>query len=75
MSGVADVAVSVAVVLLMCGLVVYPLGFHTTLFRYYCDSGGRYCLGHCHLGLGYVLAITATALAVFCPVLSAYTDL
>ena len=27
------------------------------------------------MGWGYVLAITATALAVFCPVLSNYTDL
>ena len=65
----------VAVLLLVSGLVMFPLGFSTAFFRYYCDSSGAFCVGHCRMGWGYVLAITATALAVFCPVLSNYTDL
>ncbi|XP_076452228.1 LHFPL tetraspan subfamily member 5 protein-like [Babylonia areolata] len=67
---------TLAVLLLLSGLVMFPLGFSTPFFQYYCgDGAGVFCLGHCRMGWSYVLAITATALAMFCPVLSNYTDL
>ncbi|XP_070204645.1 LHFPL tetraspan subfamily member 2 protein-like [Littorina saxatilis] len=65
---------TLAVLLLVSGLVMFPLGFSTSFFSYYCDSSGAFCVGHCRMGWSYVLAITATALAIFCPVLSNYTD-
>ncbi|KAL8573344.1 hypothetical protein ACOMHN_032806 [Nucella lapillus] len=71
-----SVVFSFSVLLLLSGLLMYPLGFSTRLFHYYCgDRSGVWGLGHCCIGWSYVLAITATALAIFCPVLSNFTDL
>nr|KAG5713176.1 hypothetical protein BaRGS_007703 [Batillaria attramentaria] len=60
---------------MLAGLLMFPLGFSTPFFQYYCDSSRAFCVGHCRMGWSYVLAITATALAIFCPVLSNYTDM
>lgn len=64
-----------AVLIMLAGLLMFPLGFSTPFFQYYCESTRVFCVGHCRMGWSYVLAITGTALAIFCPVLSNYTDM
>jgi hypothetical protein len=63
------------VVLLIISLVVFPVGLDCSFVRHHCGAASRsYYAHHCHLGWAYVLAMMSTSLAMFCPVLSQYTD-
>lgn len=60
---------------MMASLVIYPFGFNTHYFRYYCGSEADvYSPGHCRIGWGYMLAGMGAALSIFCPVLSYFRD-
>ena len=55
-------------------LLIFPVGFQSRVVRHYCHNTGMYHTGICELGWAYVLAIIGTALAMFLPYLSQYTD-
>ncbi|XP_045130742.1 LHFPL tetraspan subfamily member 7 protein-like [Eriocheir sinensis] len=60
-----------AVSLQAVGLVLYPLGLGSPFARLQCgDSASVYASGSCELGYAYMLALVATALAAYCPVLA-----
>ncbi|CAL4150560.1 unnamed protein product [Meganyctiphanes norvegica] len=60
-----------AVFLQSLGLVLYPLGLGSHFSRLHCgDEATLYNAGHCQLGYGYMLALVATVLAAYCPVLA-----
>ncbi|XP_052797394.1 LHFPL tetraspan subfamily member 2a protein-like [Mya arenaria] len=64
-----------SVFLMTSGLVVYPLGFESRYFRYYCGSEADiYNVGACAVGWTYVLAIVGCAVSMFCPVLSYFSQ-
>lgn len=64
-----------AVILLITSLLTYPVGLDAPVVRAACgQSAGVYNGGTCIVGWSYALAITSTALAVFCPVLSHYIE-
>ncbi|KAL5017387.1 hypothetical protein ScPMuIL_006976 [Solemya velum] len=66
---------TIAFLIMMASLVIYPFGFNTHYFRYYCGmEADMYFPGHCGIGWGYMLAVMGTALAIFCPVLSYFRD-
>ena len=64
-----------AVMILILGLVVYPMGLDSRFVAHYCPGAGTYSSGQCFIGWAYMLAIMGTALSVFCPFLSQYTDM
>ncbi|CAL1537072.1 unnamed protein product [Lymnaea stagnalis] len=65
---------TVGVLLLLSGLLLYPVGFSSPFFSYYCDSTRAFCTGHCAMGWSYVTAVMATALSIFCPVMSSFAE-
>ena len=57
------------------GLVVYPVGFGSQYFRFYCGvSASDFRSGDCHMGWTYMLAIAGTALSIFCPIFSYFSE-
>lgn len=65
-----------AVLIMIAGLLIFPMGFGSTFFRHYCgDFASSYDTGHCLIGWSYMLGIMGTALSVFCPFLSQFTDM
>ncbi|XP_067670632.1 LHFPL tetraspan subfamily member 2 protein-like [Haliotis asinina] len=66
---------TVAVLIMAAGLLMYPLGFSTPFFQYYCgEAAGPYSTGHCQIGWSYMLAIMGVSLSIFCPILSNFAD-
>ncbi|XP_041349466.1 LHFPL tetraspan subfamily member 2 protein-like [Gigantopelta aegis] len=66
---------TVAVLIMTAGLLMFPMGFDTPFFRYYCgEKSGQYNSGHCSIGWSYMLAILGVAISIFCPILSNLTD-
>jgi hypothetical protein len=64
------------VLVMIAGLIIYPLGFGSAFVRHYCGSKSvMYQTYDCTMGWSFVLAITGTCLAMFCPVLSRFTDM
>ena len=68
------VILCVSVVTMTAALLIFPVGFQSRVVRHYCHNTGMYHTGICELGWAYVLGITGTALAMFLPYLSQYTD-
>ncbi|XP_046356020.1 LHFPL tetraspan subfamily member 2 protein-like isoform X2 [Haliotis rubra] len=67
---------TVAVLIMIAGLLIFPLGFGSSYFRHYCgDTASAYDSGHCLIGWSYMLGIMGTALSMFCPFLSQFTDM
>ena len=73
---ITDVSCSSFLVFLMfSGLVVYPVGFGSTYFRFYCgDSASDFRSGDCNIGWTYMLAIAGNALSLFCPIFSYFSE-
>ena len=66
----------VSVLIMIAGLLIFPLGLGSKFSRHYCgDSAAAYHSGHCLIGWSYMLGIMGTALSVFCPFLSQFTDM
>ncbi len=65
----------ISVLIMVCGLLVFPLGLESRFVQHYCDQSSAYQPGACQLGWGFMLGIMGTALAMFCPFLSQYTDM
>ena len=66
---------SFSVFLLFSGLVVYPVGFGSTYFQFYCgDSASDFRSGDCQIGWTYMLAIAGNALSIFCPIFSYFSE-
>ncbi|XP_071181238.1 LHFPL tetraspan subfamily member 2a protein-like [Mytilus edulis] len=66
----------VAVLVMIAALFIYPLGFGSSFIRQYCGSKSvMYQAYDCSIGWSFVLAVTGTCLAMFCPVLSRFTDM
>lgn len=63
-----------AVLLMTTGLVVFPAGFDSVFCRRHCPNTRMFYAGGCHVGWAYMLAIMGTALSMFCPFLSHYTN-
>ncbi|XP_046356016.1 LHFPL tetraspan subfamily member 2a protein-like isoform X1 [Haliotis rubra] len=67
---------AIAVLIMIAGLLIFPLGFGSSYFRHYCgDTASAYDSGHCLIGWSYMLGIMGTALSMFCPFLSQFTDM
>ncbi|XP_046356015.1 transmembrane protein 211-like [Haliotis rubra] len=67
---------TVAVLIMIAGLLIYPLGLGSKSFREYCGNmSSAYYSGQCLIGWSYMLGIMGTALAIFCPFLSQFTDM
>ena len=64
-----------AVLIMIAGLLVFPLGLESRFVQHYCHKSRAYHAGACTIGWGYMLGIMGTALAMFCPFLSQYTDM
>ena len=65
-----------AVLIMVAGLLIYPLGLESSFFRHYCgDAASSYHSGQCMIGWSYMLGIMGAALSVFCPFLAQFTDL
>ena len=61
---------------MIAGLLIFPLGLGSKFSRHYCgDGAAAYHSGHCLIGWSYMLGIMGTALSVFCPFLSQFTDM
>ncbi|XP_070572258.1 LHFPL tetraspan subfamily member 7 protein-like [Ptychodera flava] len=63
---------TVSVLILMAGLVLFPLGLDNAFVRQYCGQSAIFNAGDCEIGWGYMLAIMSTAIAMFCPVFAKY---
>jgi hypothetical protein len=61
--------------IMVAGLVIFPLGLDSMFVQLYCRGSSIYDAGTCQIGWGYMLAIMGTALSIFCPFLSHYTDM
>ncbi|XP_064106388.1 LHFPL tetraspan subfamily member 7 protein-like [Macrobrachium nipponense] len=60
-----------AVSLQAVALVLYPLGLGSPFARLQCGiSASVYAAGSCEMGYAYMLALVATGLAAYCPVLA-----
>ena len=64
-----------SVLIMIAGLLVFPLGLNSRFVQHYCQGSRIYWAGACHLGWAYMLGIMGSALAMFCPFLSQYTDM
>ena len=64
-----------AAVILLGAVVSFPVGLDSKLAQDYCPGARMYSAGSCHVGWAYMLGIMASALVVFCPILSHYTDI
>ena len=74
--GLISYAILFSVLVMIAGLFIYPLGFDSKFIRKHCGEGSSmYNCDQCEVGWGLVLAGVGTALAMFCPVLSHYTDM
>lgn len=72
----AKSVIFLSVLVMIAGLFIYPLGFNSKFIRKHCGGGSSmYNSEQCEVGWGLVLAVVGTALAMFCPVLSHYTDM
>ncbi|XP_041348926.1 transmembrane protein 211-like [Gigantopelta aegis] len=66
----------ISVLIMIAGLLIYPLGLGSNFFRHYCgETASAYNSGHCVIGWSYMLGIMGTALSMFCPFLCQYTDM
>ncbi|CAH1800656.1 unnamed protein product [Owenia fusiformis] len=65
----------VAVLIMIAGLVVHPVGLGSQFVQQHCPGSGMYNGGHCQLGWAYMLGIMGTSLSMFCPFLSQYIDM
>ncbi len=65
----------VPVVIMIAGLVAFPVGLDSQFVRHYCRDARAYHGGSCQIGWAFLLAIVGTSLSVFTPFLSQYTDL
>ncbi|KAI0207361.1 hypothetical protein LSAT2_007979 [Lamellibrachia satsuma] len=72
---VAAFSQTLAVLFLLAGLLSFPLGLDSELAQVYCGRCSAFDSGSCAVGWTYMIATAATALAVFCPILSRYTDM
>lgn len=61
-------------VILIAAIFTFPLGLDSKFARHYCPGARMYNGGTCHVGWAYILGVMATALSIFCPFLSQYTD-
>ncbi|CAD5119466.1 DgyrCDS8072 [Dimorphilus gyrociliatus] len=59
----------IAVILLLIGLALVPAGLESKFFHHFCSKTKQ-----CHMGWTYMMAVTGTALAIFCPILAKYTN-
>ena len=75
MSPSSDTTSCFTVLIMIAGLVIYPLGLDSSFVRHYCRQARMYHAGSCQIGWSYLLGIVGTALAIFTPFLSQYTDL
>ncbi|XP_041378805.1 LHFPL tetraspan subfamily member 2a protein-like [Gigantopelta aegis] len=76
LSLVAGYIQAVGVLTMIAGLLVFPLGSGSTFFRHYCgDHASAFNAGHCLIGWSYMLGIMGTAISMFCPFLSQFTDM
>ncbi|XP_050409831.1 LHFPL tetraspan subfamily member 2a protein [Patella vulgata] len=67
---------AVAVLVMGAGLLIFPLGLNSSFYQHYCGKASApYNFGHCVVGWSYMLGIMGTALSIFCPFLSQYTDM
>uniref|UniRef100_T1INH4 Uncharacterized protein n=1 Tax=Strigamia maritima TaxID=126957 RepID=T1INH4_STRMM len=65
---------TVAVVLLLVGLVLFPVGLGSLFVRRHCgEDSSPYHSGSCQMGWSYTMAIVASILAVYCPLLAFLT--
>lgn len=72
----AKSVIFLSVLVMIAGLFIYPLGFNSKFIREHCGGGSSmYNSDQCEVGWGLVLAVVGTALAMFYPVLSHYTDM
>ena len=63
-------------VILLGAVVSFPVGLDSKLAQHYCPGARIYSTGRsCHVGWAYMLGIMSSALVVFCPILSHYTDI
>jgi hypothetical protein len=62
-------------VILIGAVVAFPVGLDSKLAQRYCPGARMYNAGSCQVGWAYILGIMASALVVFCPILSHYTDI
>ncbi|KAK7073234.1 hypothetical protein SK128_004245 [Halocaridina rubra] len=73
-AAVAHVASNIqaaAVALQAVGLILFPLGLGSPFARLQCGaSASVYMAGGCEMGYAYMLALVATGLAAYCPVLA-----
>lgn len=72
---VAGLSQTLAVLFLSAGLLSFPMCLDSDMARIYCGRCSAFDSGECAVGWTYMIAIAATALAVFCPILSRFTDM
>lgn len=65
---------SISAVILIAAIFTFPLGLDSKFARHYCPGARMYNGGTCNVGWAYILGVMATALSIFCPFLSQYTD-
>lgn len=62
--------------ILIGAVVSFPVGLDSKFAQHYCPGARMYNAGEsCQIGWAYILGIMSSALVVFCPVLSHYTDI
>ena len=62
-------------VILVGAVILFPVGLDSKFAQHYCPGSRMYDGGSCQVGWAYILGIMTSALVVFCPVLSHYTDI
>lgn len=64
-----------AVVLLIAGLLIFPVGFDSPFAKQFCSAqhAGVYNKGSCDLGWAYFVAMIATAIAIYLPSLAIFS--
>ncbi|KAL3857235.1 hypothetical protein ACJMK2_011927 [Sinanodonta woodiana] len=64
-----------AVVFLLSGILSFPFGLSSSYFQHYCGvSASIFYPGSCHISWAYMLAIAASSLSIFCPILSRFVE-
>ena len=63
-----------AAVILVASVTSFPVGLDSKFAKHYCPGAKLYWGGTCQPGWAYILAVMSTALSIFCPFLSQYTD-
>ena len=66
---------SLIVVLLVAGLLIFPIGFDSAFAKQLCSEkhAGVYDKGSCDLGWAYFVAMIATAIAMYLPSLAIFS--